>query len=99
MTAEWFAGCERNAADEAVLPGIRRHVAGAPSGNVNVSARQGATPKRCQIRAIVACEIGVPSPGAPLLRARRRSSRRSASATTTVRTRAAMTNGPPQNPR
>jgi len=30
--------------------------------NVKVSARQGCTPKRCQIRATVACEIGVPSP-------------------------------------
>jgi hypothetical protein len=29
--------------------------------NWTVSARQGCTPKRCQIRAMVACEIGVPS--------------------------------------
>jgi hypothetical protein len=29
--------------------------------NLKVSARQGCTPKRCQIRAMVACEIGVPS--------------------------------------
>jgi hypothetical protein len=29
--------------------------------NLNVSARQGCTPKRCQIRATVTCEIGVPS--------------------------------------
>jgi hypothetical protein len=29
--------------------------------NLNVSARHGCTPKRCQIRAMVACEIGVPS--------------------------------------
>jgi hypothetical protein len=29
--------------------------------NLNVWARHGWTPKRCQIRAMVACEIGVPS--------------------------------------
>ena len=29
--------------------------------NLNVCARQGCTPKRCQIRATVACEFGVPS--------------------------------------
>ncbi len=30
-------------------------------GNLNVCARHDCTPKRCQIRATMACEIGVPS--------------------------------------
>jgi hypothetical protein len=38
--------------------------------NLNVAARQGYTPNRCQIQATVACEIGVPSPASAVASSR-----------------------------
>src|SRR4051795_6513042 len=55
-TTALSGGCRYSPTTSPILPSSSGSVE-----NLKVSARQGCTPKRCQIRAMVACEIGVPS--------------------------------------
>jgi hypothetical protein len=55
-TTAFSGGCRYSPTTSRIFPSSCGSVE-----NLNVSARQGWTPKRCQIRATVTCEIGVPS--------------------------------------
>src|SRR3712207_8983097 len=56
-TTAFSGGCRHSPTTSRIL--VSR---GGSVENLNVCVRHGCTPKRCQIRAMVVCEMGVPSP-------------------------------------